>query len=113
MKRVKQLGVECTHTLLFELDEARANSTKVRHDRYSGGMASMEEDLDAFVEKKSFRRMAKEAETPSPVRRLMNDPSRAGKTAAEIANGGSLLERKESAARHARLGAPERRHFHH
>lgn len=67
-----------------ELDEARANSTKVRHDRYSGGMASMEEDLDAFVEKKSFRRMAKEAETPSPVRRLMNDPSRAGKTAAEI-----------------------------
>ena len=47
-------------------------------------MASMEEDLDAFVEKKSFRRMAKEAETPSPVRRVMNDPSRAGKTAAEI-----------------------------
>ena len=44
----------------------------------------MEEDLDALVEKKSFRRMAKEVETPSPVRRVMNDPSRAGKTADEI-----------------------------
>ena len=66
-----------------DFEEARAVPVK-RHDRYSGGMASMEEDLDAFVEKKSFRRMAKEAETPSPVRRVMNDPSRAGKTAAEI-----------------------------
>lgn len=66
-----------------DFEEARAVPVK-RHDRYSGGMASMEEDLDAFVEKKSFRRMAKEAETPSPVRRVLNDPSRAGKTAAEI-----------------------------
>jgi len=66
-----------------EFEEARA--VPVRHDRYTGGMASMEDDLDALVEKKSsFRRMAKVVETPSPVRRVMNDPSRAGKTADEI-----------------------------
>ena len=67
------------------------NTQPVRRDVYSGGMASMEDDLDAMMERKSstklsddFRRKAKDAETPSPLRRMIKDPKYDGKTQEEI-----------------------------
>jgi hypothetical protein len=67
------------------------NTQPVRRDVYSGGMASMEDDLDAMMERKSstklsddFRRKAKDAETPSPLRRMIKDPKYDGKTTEEI-----------------------------
>jgi len=64
------------------------NTQPVRRDVYSGGMASMEDDLDAMMERKSshkdvdtdFRRKAKDAETLSPLRRMIKDPKYDGKT---------------------------------